>query len=107
MWTLVNASYGLAMGQRPTDTAWHHDDRRRRSAPRGLPSTDPRLEAAQARRRDHLAQAANEQRGAQPTTVIHPQAAGHPAARWAHALWTRLRLAGRFATIRRSHATPG
>ena len=95
MWTLVNASYGIAMGQRPMDTGESHDQRRRRpSTTAAMLSIDPRQEAAQARRRDHLAQAADEQWAEDLVPANHGRAPHKSAPRWAQAVWWCLRGAG-------------
>lgn len=62
MWTLVNASYGIAMGQRPQGPSGIRDHNRRPTPTISpLLSGDARLEAMQARRREHLTHAAHEQ----------------------------------------------
>jgi hypothetical protein len=91
MWSLVNASYGIAMGQRPAGTA--ETSRHRRSSPpvgAAMLSSDPRLEATQLRRREHLAQAAHEQSVEQSAIRARPIASISASPGWAPRFWLRL-----------------
>jgi hypothetical protein len=92
MWTLVNASYGIAMGQRPTGKDVSLNQRRRRP-PTGsaMLNADPRLEAVQVQRRDHLAQAAHEQWMECVVTANHRRPPHKATSRWVQAFWWRLR----------------
>jgi len=92
MWTLVNASYGIAMGQRPMGMGVSLDQRRRR-LPTGsaMLITDPRLEAVRAQRRDHLTQAAHEQWVESMATANLRRPPREVTLRWVQAFWSRLR----------------
>jgi hypothetical protein len=91
MWTLVNASYGIAMGQRPAGAA--QPCQQRECPPRvgsALLSSDPRLEATQWRRRDHLVQATHDQWGKQVSLRTSPGSPVNPVSQWNHGIWVRL-----------------
>ena len=92
MWTLVNASYGIAMGQRPAGAA--QPCQKRECPPRvgsALLSSDPRLEATQSRRRDHLVQATHDQWGEQMSLRTRPGSPANPVSQWNHGFWVRVR----------------
>ena len=91
MWTLVNASYGIAMGQRPAGVA--QPCQHRGCPPQmgsALLSSDPQLEATQWRRREQVVHAAHEQWVEQlsPRTLSRPAIKVVPL--WVQAFWLRL-----------------
>src|SRR5215213_544832 len=92
MWILVNASYGIAMGQRPARTveALRHQEYGSPARPAML-SCDPRLEAAQVRRREHLAQAAYEQWAERMASPHWSMSMFNALPAWAQAVWLRRR----------------
>lgn len=79
MRTPVNASFGTArrhdLGRRPTPSS------------AAMFSSDPRLEGAQARRRDDLAQAAQEQWVSDRIAVSYRQSPQSAVFSWVQALW--------------------
>jgi len=96
MWTLVNASYGVAMGQRPAGAAQSCQHREcLPQAASALLRTDPRLEETQWRRRDHLVQATHDQWAEQMSLPARTGLPVNPVSQWNHGLWTRLQ---RFAS---------
>jgi len=95
MWTLVNASYGIAMGQRPWITSGTHDLALRRPSTRSEAlSTDSRLEAAQARRRELPAHTTHEQWVDFLVTADQRRSWDNTIVCWTLAFWWYLRNAG-------------
>ena len=95
MWTLVNASYGIAMGQRPAGVAQSLSPRVSSQASSALLSSDPRLEETQWQPRDHLVQATHDQWAEKMPLRTRPGLLVSSVLQWNHGLWARLQ---RFAS---------